>query len=108
MARGEHDDLSIGDDAADEIEALFAESSNMQDALRRNGFVQCDIPACNCGSWHARYGLPERMKEIMRDLEEAGHPLCNENGNLVSGALRSLVAERDTLRASHTTGSGLS
>lgn len=24
-----------------------------EDVLRRNGFRQCDIAACNCGSWHA-------------------------------------------------------
>ena len=67
-------------------------------ALLRNGFVPCDIAACNCGGWHARYGLPERWAEVKTALSEAGHPPCNENGNLVIKALAALVAERDSLR----------
>lgn len=58
------------------------------DCLRLHGFVRCDISACNCGSWHPRYGLPERMQEIKDMLADAGFPLCNENGNLVTNALR--------------------
>lgn len=72
--------------------------NDMQDVLIRSGFVRCGIISCNCGSWHHRYGLPERMDELRRILEEAGHPLCNENGNLIGNALNELVAERDALR----------
>ena len=63
------------------------------DVLHRNGFVKCDIAACNCGSWHARYGLPERMQEVKDALAEAGHPLSNDNGNLVINALNQLIEE---------------
>ena len=66
----------------------------MQDVLRRNGFVECDIQACNCGSWHPRYGLPERMQEIRDALIEAG-VLNNDTGNLPLNAIRKLTAERD-------------
>ena len=38
------------------------------------------------------------MKEIKEILSDAGHPLTNENGNLVSGALKELVAECEALR----------
>jgi hypothetical protein len=72
-------------------------ADELRDVLRRNGFVRCDIAACNCGSWHARYGLPERYDEVKDMLAEAGHPLCNENGNLVLNALKALIAERDML-----------
>lgn len=75
------------------------EQDDLADVLLRNGFVRCDIAACNCGSWHARYGLPQRMEEIKGVLSDAGHPLCNENGNLVLNALKQLIAERDALRA---------
>lgn len=34
------------------------------DFLRRQGYVRCDIPACNCGSWHAREGYYARFREI--------------------------------------------
>lgn len=70
------------------------------DYLRRHGHVRCDIRACNCGSWHHRFGLPERWDEIKDALAEAGHPLCNENGNIVLRALAELVAERDMYKAS--------
>lgn len=72
---------------------------DLRDVLRRNGFVKCDISACNCGSWHARYGLRQRMDEVAELVSEAGHPLTNENGHLVRLALSALIAERDSLRA---------
>jgi len=78
---------------------LIAENAALRDVLQHNGFVQCDIPACNCGSWHDRYGLPERFAELKEVLADAGHPLCNENGNLISRALGGLIVERDALRA---------
>lgn len=68
-------------------------AEELRDVLRRNGFVRCDIPACNCGSWHARDGLPERMTEVKDALANAGHPLTNDNGNLVIGALSELLAD---------------
>lgn len=74
-----------------------AERDALRDVLLRHGFVPCDIPACNCGSWHARFGYPERLREIADALDEAGHPLSNENGNMPLNALRELIAERDAL-----------
>ena len=70
------------------------------DYLRRHGHVRCDIAACNCGSWHHRFGLPERWQEIKDALAEAGHPLCNENGHIALRAFAALVAERDMYKAS--------
>jgi len=83
-----------------ELKLDFAntERDALIDVLQRNGFVRCDIPACNCGSWHARYGLRERFDEIVSDLADAGHPLTNENGNLLRRAVGELIAERDALR----------
>jgi len=82
------------------------EAEELRDVLIRNGFVRCDIAACNCGSWHARYGLRERFDEIKQMLSDAGHPLCNENGNLVSRALAALIEERDSLARSGQAASG--
>ena len=81
----------------DENEALRAERDVLRDVLLRHGFVPCDNPMCNCGSWHPRLGYPERMREIGDALAEAGHPLSNENGNKPLNALRELIAERDAL-----------
>lgn len=102
FSEGWHDGIRIDasdvmdlSNAADALTAKARENADLTDVLRRNGFVPCDITACNCGSWHARYGLPERMTEVKEALADAGHPLCNENGNLVSRALQELIAERD-------------
>ncbi len=73
--------------------------TELRDVLIRNGFVKCDALMCGCGSWHARYGLPERMSEIEHALADAGHPLDNNNGHLPLRALMALIAERDSLRA---------
>ena len=81
----------------DRAERAEADRDALTDVLRRAGFVQCDIAACNCGSWHARYGLPERWNEIKSDLADAGYPLCNENGHVVRNALAGLVRDRDAL-----------
>lgn len=67
--------------------------------LRWEGYVRCDIPACNCGSWHGRDGLHARWREVKDALAEAGHPLTNANGNTPLRALKELVADRDRLRA---------
>lgn len=87
--------------AADYLRACadaIRERDDLRGVLLRRGFVPCDIPACNCGSWHHRYGLPERMRAIEDTLSEAGHELSNANGNLTLNALKALVAERDELR----------
>jgi len=74
-------------------------AEELRDVLYRNGFRPCDISACNCGSWHARFGLRERMDEITEMVSDAGHPLCNENGNLMKNALGALIVELEQLRA---------
>lgn len=81
----------------DDLAAARARVAELEDALLRKGFVQCDIPACNCGSWHHRYGLPERWEEIKECLADAGHPLCNENGHVALHALQTLVSQRNAL-----------
>ena len=63
---------------------------SLRDVLLRNGFVRCDMPACNCGSLHPRYGLQERWNEVRDALTEAGY-LGNYNGNLVLNGVRELI-----------------
>ena len=79
----------------DALEEAWTERDRLRNALLGQGCVPCDIPACNCGSWHAKYGYPERMEEMGELLAEAGHPRSNENWNLLSNALRALIQERD-------------
>lgn len=74
-------------------------ADTLRDFLRREGYVRCDSQACNCGSYHGRFGLHERWQDMKDALAEAGHPLTNANGNTPLRALRELIAERDALRA---------
>lgn len=39
--------------------------------LERRGYRRCDIPACNCGSWHGGHAS-ERLREIDEALAECG------------------------------------
>lgn len=71
---------------------------DLQDVLIRAGFTKCDIPACNCGSWHHRYGLPERFAEIKEVLIDAD-VLNNDTGNLPLNAIKKLVLQRDAALA---------
>ena len=93
---------SIADNIAallDRLDKAERENKSIRDILLRNGFVECDIPACNCGSWHHRYGLPERFHEIKDALADAGHELSNANGNTTLGALNELIEQRDAAEA---------
>lgn len=66
----------------------------LESILRRSGWVECDIAACNCGSWHHRYGLPERWQEI-KDLLIEAEVLDNSTGNRPIEAIRKLIMQRD-------------
>ena len=80
-----------------ELAEARMDASVLEDVMLRNGFVKCDIPACNCGSWHYRYGLPERMDEIREALRDAD-VLDNSTGNLPLNAIKKLVTQRDEAR----------
>jgi len=76
----------------------------LRDVLFDNGFVMCDVPACNCGAWHAIHGLPERWQEICDELRDAD-VLNNDTGNIPLIAIKALRTrlevtrkERDQLR----------
>ena len=91
----------VSADFARQLERELAEArrdaSVLEDVMLRNGFVKCDIPACNCGSWHHRYGLPERMDEIREALRDAD-VLDNSTGNLPLNAIKKLHMQRDEAR----------
>jgi hypothetical protein len=69
-------------DAADEIE-------RMRGVLQSSGFRRCDIPACNCGSWHHVGGYAERFREIKEAVEEAGY---STNGKLLIDVIKDVLA----------------
>jgi hypothetical protein len=73
-----------------------AQGATLRDVLLRNGFVECDTAACNCGSWHARYGYPERFREFDEALSEAGF---DANGSTTLARLKELIAQYTALQA---------
>tara|TARA_R110000868_G_scaffold195387_1_gene441055 strand:+ start:99 stop:851 length:753 start_codon:yes stop_codon:yes gene_type:complete len=82
---------------ANERKRAQAKLAALRDVLTSKGFVECDIPACNCGSWHHKYGLPERWAEIKEVLIDAD-VLNNDTGNMPLNAIKKLIpqlAERD-------------
>lgn len=62
--------------------------------LERRGYRRCDIPACNCGSWHGGQA-EDRLSEIREALDEAGAP---SEGGLFVKRIEALAAERDAAR----------
>lgn len=47
------------------------ECRRLESVLRRNGFRECDVAACNCGSWHAPPNLRAEKAEAERDAAVA-------------------------------------
>lgn len=83
------------DAAADSIEALLADVRSLEDVLERAGFRRCDIPACNCGSWHQVGGFKARFDEIKEAVAEH----IDLNGKTLLSAVQSLLAERGSFEA---------
>ena len=75
--------------------AVEAERDNAVGFIRRKGYHECDIAACNCGSWHDTY-LPWRLRfyELVDALRQAGFDTLQLTAQV---ALTNLVAERDAL-----------
>ena len=63
------------------------EIENLTEVLQRNGFRRCDIPACNCGSWHHVGGLAARWREI----DEATQDYWR-NGEILLERIRRIVS----------------
>lgn len=57
--------------------------------LQHAGFRRCDIPACNCNSWHQVGGYAERFREIREAVEEAGY---STNGKILLDVVKEVLA----------------
>jgi len=77
-----------------QLDVKNAEIARLRDVLTSKGFVECGIPACDCHSWHHRYGLPERWAEIKAVLIDAD-VLNNDTGNTPLNAIKKLISQRD-------------
>lgn len=82
-----------------EIERLTRELDELKTFLLRSGFRRCDIPACNCNSWHHVGGYAARFREIDDAFGKAGE---RSNGPTlladVQRVLATLEAERQRAR----------
>lgn len=66
--------------------------------LNNAGFRRCDIPACNCGSWHQVGGYRARFDEIQEVVEEAGY---STNGRILLDVVKEIIEKAgkyDSLR----------
>jgi hypothetical protein len=71
-------------------EAAERELSRQLGWIASEGYVRCDIPACNCPWWH-RGHAHERLRELGEVLWV--------NGETALASATKLVAERDALQA---------
>ena len=76
------------------FEARSADVSNLQHILRSHGFRECDIMACNCGSWHQTGGFYRRFMEIQEVVEGAGY---STNGKTLLRVVTEIVTKLDML-----------
>lgn len=84
-------------DIVDKVWKLREDHEKAKDVLRSAGFVRCDIPACNCGSWHQVGGFKARVLEIQEVVEEAGF---STNGRTLLDAVKDMAncADASVLR----------
>lgn len=62
--------------------------AELLDFIRREGYRRCDIPACNCGSWHGGHAS-DRLREIGEVIEH--------NGITILAAVEAAVSDRAEL-----------
>ena len=64
--------------------------SSAEWVLENSGFRRCDIPACNCNSWHQVGGFKSRFDEIKEVVEEAGY---STNGRTLLNAVKAMAED---------------
>lgn len=62
--------------------------------LQSAGFRRCDIPACNCGSWHQVGGYKARFDEIKEVVEYAGY---STNGRTLLDAVKHMASDASSI-----------
>jgi len=83
------DSYSIRHEAANALDAAEAKIARLKDVLIQSGFRECDIGACNCGSWHQIGGYRARFDEIKEVVEDAGY---RKNGQVLLDAVKEMAA----------------
>ena len=52
-------------------EELLRRAEHAECFIRARGYITCDIPACNCNSWHGGHA-ERRLDEIQDELDGYG------------------------------------
>ncbi len=81
-----------------EIYELQQRLNKAEWVLTNSGFRRCDIPACNCGSWHHVGGYAERFREIKEAVEEAGY---STNGRLLLEVIQEILVTASSHPSHH-------
>lgn len=77
-----------------DLASLKAERDRLAGLLETNGFRRCDIPACNCNSWHHVGGFAARFAEIKEATDDH-----YRNGETLLARVQRIVAELSAARA---------
>lgn len=99
------------------IAELAAERDHLCDVLLRHGFRRCDIPACNCDSWHHENELDIYLRcrgaqgeSVLARIQRMEHDRKNVDrfwqnaqtrGDVLQQQLDQLVQEREALAKSY-------
>ena len=78
--------------------ALQAENAELRAFITHQGFQRCDVPTCNCGSYHGGHAFA-RFHEIGEALVEAG---ARSNGSTVLTDVKRVLTENVELVAALT------
>lgn len=65
----------------DELGFRVYTAKELKDFLIRNGYRECDIAACNCGSWHGGHAS-DRLRELREVIGENGKTLLQSATDL--------------------------
>lgn len=98
----------LGDVCWPGINADLTELPRVRERLRQaewvleaSGFRRCDIPACNCNSWHQVGGFAERFREILEAVEDAGY---STNGKILLEVIKEILAASSRLPSHERSG----
>jgi len=88
----------ILDKTKNRIAQLRAENAELRAFITHQGFQRCDVPTCNCGSYHGGHAFA-RFHEIGEALVEAG---ARSNGSTVLTDVKRVLTENVELVAALT------
>jgi len=88
----------ILDKTKNRIAQLRAENAELRAFITHQGFQRCDVPTCNCGSYHGGHAFA-RFHEIGEALVEAG---ARSNGSTVLTDVKRVLTENAELVAALT------